>query len=624
MSSSAPASTDPLGVVHSVRRALDLLPRRQQRRFGLLVGVQMATALLDLAGVLLITVVGVLAVAAMQPGTAIPGPVQSVVDWGAQHGLDIKQVTIASAALAAVFLVAKSIIWGLLSRRALRFLARQQAALSASLAARLMAEPIAVIEQRHSMTTAYAIVQGATSAVVGILGSAAQAVTEAALLGLFAITLVVINPVVTVIAVGFLVGVALYLQRVLGSWSSRVGTVTARTAIRGNMLIQETVNSYREISVSYRMGLYVRRIRDLVVAGAGAQADSAFLSQIPKLVFESTLVVGAVLLATLQLATADTAAAVGTMVLFLAAGGRVLPSIMRLQGAFITIKGGTGGSGATFELADALGDAKEVPLDPRTVEDLRAELASDFSSFNPTVSVANVSYSYPGSATPALLNVSLEVPAGSSLALVGSTGAGKSTLADAMLGILKPSSGSVLLGGVDPLQAARRWPGGIAYVPQQVMLVGGTVRDNVALGLPAEIIDDDQVWQSLREAHLADFLLNSRDGLDTVIGERGVKLSGGQRQRLGVARALFSRPKILALDEATSALDAQTEVLISRVIEELHGRVTVVVIAHRLATVRSFDAIAYLEDARLRYVGTFDEVRRHVPPFDEQARLLGL
>ena len=613
-----------MGIVEAVRRARDLLPRAKQRRFALLVIVQMFTAMLDLAGVLLITVVGILAVAAMQPGSTLPGPVQSLVSAADARGWDIKQLTMACAVLAAAFLVTKSVASGLLARRALRFLAGQQAALSASLASRLLAEPVAVIEQRHSMTTAYALIQGATGAVVGILGSVALIITESALLIVFAITLLVLNPLVTLIAVGFLVTVALYLHRVLGGWSERVGATNARTAIRGNVAIQETVNSYREITVSYRMGLYVRRIRELVVAGAGAQADSAFIGQVPKLVFEATLVVGAVLLAGLQFATADTAAAVGTMVLFLAAGGRVLPSIMRLQGAFITIRSASGGAAATFELSDALGGVPVPAEDVRTLEDLRLELSSTYESFDPSIHLENVTYRYPGSETAALRDVSLSVLPGTSLALVGSTGAGKSTLADAMLGILKPEAGTILLGGEIPHVAARRWPGGISYVPQQVMLVDGTVRDNVALGLPLAVVDDDRVWQALAEAHLADFLREARDGLDTVIGERGVKLSGGQRQRLGVARALFSRPKVLVLDEATSALDAQTEVLISRVISGLHGRVTVVVIAHRLATIRDFDCIAYLENGRLVAQGTFDELRIQVPAFHDQARLLGL
>jgi ABC-type multidrug transport system fused ATPase/permease subunit len=231
---------------------------------------------------------------------------------------------------------------------------------------------------------------------------------------------------------------------------------------------------------------------------------------------------------------------------------------------------------------------------------------------------------YDDAADFALKEVSFTAPAGSSLALVGPTGAGKSTLADVILGVLHPQTGSVRVGGVSPRTAIDQWPGGITYVPQAVALVEGTVRDNVALGLPADIVDDDFVWDALRRAHLADFLRDQREGLETKIGERGFRLSGGQRQRLGLARALFTRPKLIVLDEATSALDAETELAIVSALDELEGSVTTITVAHRLATVRRADNLVYLEHGVLRAQGTFDEVRERVQDFDRQASLLGL
>jgi ABC-type multidrug transport system fused ATPase/permease subunit len=207
---------------------------------------------------------------------------------------------------------------------------------------------------------------------------------------------------------------------------------------------------------------------------------------------------------------------------------------------------------------------------------------------------------------------------------VGSTGAGKSTLADVILGVVDPDFGSVLISGVDPRTAVGRWPGAVAYVPQTVGLTEGSIRENVALGLPDLAIDDAMVWEALERAHLATFLRDTREGLDTIVGERGVRLSGGQRQRLGIARALYTRPLMLVLDEATSALDAETEQAITETLQALEGDVTTITIAHRLATIRFADEVVFMRHGVIEARGTFEEVRASTPDFERQAHLLGL
>jgi ABC-type multidrug transport system fused ATPase/permease subunit len=164
----------------------------------------------------------------------------------------------------------------------------------------------------------------------------------------------------------------------------------------------------------------------------------------------------------------------------------------------------------------------------------------------------------------------------------------------------------------------------MAYVPQDVVLANDSVRANVALGLPPEAIDDDMVWEALQRAHISEFLRESRDGLDTYIGEKGVRLSGGQRQRLGIARALYTRPRVLVLDEATSSLDAETERNIAETIRDLEGEVTTVIVAHRLSTVKEVDLLIYLEAGKVAGQGTFDLLCEEIPAFNHQARLMGL
>jgi ABC-type multidrug transport system fused ATPase/permease subunit len=249
---------------------------------------------------------------------------------------------------------------------------------------------------------------------------------------------------------------------------------------------------------------------------------------------------------------------------------------------------------------------------------------AEHDGWRPSIHLSSVTYTYPTGTRPAVADLSLSVPAGSSLALVGRSGSGKSTLVDLILGVLTPKSGEIRLGGDVPAQALADYPGAIAYVPQQVVLSNSSVKSNVALGLPTDLVSDQDVWRALEMAHLAEAIKSLPDQLEARVGESGVRLSGGQRQRLGIARALLTKPRLLVLDEATSALDAETEEAISSMLAELRGDITMVIVAHRLSTVRGADQVAYLSEGRLEAIGTFAEVRLAVPALEKQAQLMGL
>jgi ABC-type multidrug transport system fused ATPase/permease subunit len=296
---------------------------------------------------------------------------------------------------------------------------------------------------------------------------------------------------------------------------------------------------------------------------------------------------------------------------------RIAPAALRLQQGAIAIKTSIGTAKPTLLLIDQLKDIRPLEISKDTL-DLMHE------GFVPRVEIRNSSLTYPENGEPSVKEVSLVVEEGSTLAFVGPSGAGKTTIIDILLGVLEPQMGEVLISGKKPADASRIWPGAIAYVPQDIAIASGTIRENVALGYPREIATDDLVINALKVAGLDAFVLSLKDEIDTVVGERGTKLSGGQRQRLGIARAMFTRPALLVLDEATSALDGETELRVSDAIRNLRGSTTVVLIAHRLSTVRDADKVVYMADGRIIATGTFDEVRTQVPDFDRQAVLMGL
>ena len=600
-----------------------MLTRRDQWKLGLVTLAQMATGILDLLGVLLLGLVSVLAIAAVS-GTEMPSAVQSIID---RLGLgDLDPVTLAAyGCLAAAFaLVTKTLLSAVLTRRTYRFLANRQAALSGRLAGELLSRPLLEVQARSSQDLAFVLTIATQAATVGVLGAASSAVADVALLVVLGIGLVAIDPWVTFFAVVFFGLLAFGLQRGLSGWASRMSHESADVDIDSYVVIQEALASYREVMVSDRRGLYADRIQKLRWRSANIGADSQFMGILPKFVFEIALVVGALALAASQIATKDVAGAVGIVAIFLVAGSRVMPAVMRLQGAALSIRSSEAPATKAFTLAHELDQNPGPPLSNPSAKEIRRRLEEGHVGFRPSVVLDDVWLTYPGTPAPAVAGVSLVALEGASVALVGSTGAGKSSLADILLGVVAPDSGTALIGDLPPAQSISRWPGGVAYVPQEVGLVNGTVRDNVALGLPREAVDDEWVWQALERAHLAEFLRDGREGIETEIGEHGMRLSGGQRQRLGVARALYTRPRLLVLDEATSALDSETEQAIATTMQELEGDVTTITIAHRLATVRHCDLVLYLEGGRVVARGTFEEVRAQSPTFDRQAQLLGL
>jgi ABC-type multidrug transport system fused ATPase/permease subunit len=601
----------------TVGRSLRLLAPKDRRKLGLVVAIQIFLSGLDLFGVALIGVVSALAITGVS-GQVTGNRVGAVLQFMNLDGYTFETQVAILGATAGVTLIGRTLLSIFFIRKSLFFLAHKAAVISGDLTSRVLAQPLLQLQKRTSQETLYALTGGVNSVVVGILGTIVILASDLSLVFVMAVGLLVVDTATALGSFIFFVFIAFFLYRLSSSRVRILNESMAETTIRGNEKIIEVLTNYRESIVRNRRAYYAKEFAKNRLDFSRFSAETAFIPNISKYALESSVVVGAILLSATQFALQDARHAVATLAIFLAAGTRVAPAILRIQQGVLQIKGASGSADLTLKLA---GEVSSYSI----AADTDAALAlGNHANFSAQVSFDKVSFSYPDGENKILDQVSFQISPGQFVAFVGSSGAGKSTLVDLLLGVLLPDSGEILISGDTPSIAISKSPGAIAYVPQDVAIAIGTVRENIALGFPNEFATNESINKTLKISHLESFVDSLENKADTQVGERGAKLSGGQRQRLGIARAMFTQPKLLVLDEATSSLDAETEASVSNAIQSLRGGTTVLMVAHRLATIRTADMVVYIAGGKILAQGTFAEVRAIVPDFDTQAKLLGL
>jgi ATP-binding cassette, subfamily B, bacterial PglK len=605
-----------LSTVLSLFKSNLLLTRKEKGKLLIVLFLQVLLAMLDLVGVALFGVLGAIAA----NGLRAQGPgdrVSKLLSFLNLDTLEIKLQILVIAAAACLLLVSKTLISLSFNRRALFFLSRRAALISARLIKKFLSQPITEIQSRSMHETVYSVTSGVATVTTGILGASLNIVTDISLLLIIGTGLFIVDSITAVIVICLFSSLGYLMYFFLHKRAETLGRKSSELTIRSNESIYEILVAFREAVVRNRRTYYAEVIGKQRVALANTAAEYAFLPSISKYVLEIALVFCALLMGIIQFALNDTGRALGTLVIFFAGSYRIAPAILRIQQSVVSIRTNIGIAEPTLKLISELNvsTSEEISTSP---------ISFNHDGFSGDLVLQNISFKYPASDKFVLESVDFDVKNGTFVAFVGPSGAGKSTLADICLGVLSPDIGKVTLSGRKPIDAISRWPGAVGYVPQDVVIFNTTIKANVAIGFDESEIDQTRLIDSLRVAQLWDFVQQLPNKEDALVGDRGTKLSGGQRQRLGIARALYTNPSFLILDEATSALDGATETSVTESLHSLKGKVTLVVIAHRLSTVRAADKLIYLDSGKIISSGTFEEVRNKVPDFDRQANLMGL
>jgi len=446
----------------------------------------------------------------------------------------------------------------------------------------------------------------ASSVLLAQVSMTADIVTMAAIIAVLAWS----SPLATVFA-GVLFGVIVFgVQQLLRRRQVGLGEVTAAASLQAWQALMPGIEGFRETRLTASSELFVNRFRSARLRGAHAQRQMGILADIPRYMLEIAFIVAIAGIAGILALTGAQNQILAVLGVFAAASVRLLPTLNRITANVATTRAGSAGLRIMMRALDQLageGQHDEAPRRERPA-------AGD-------ITVNAVSFRFPDSTEQVLDEVTLTIPENRTTAFVGASGAGKSTLLDLLLGLLTPTSGDIRCGDEPIENDLAGWHRALGVVPQDVFLANASLIENIAFGHTKDDIDRDRVDEVVRLSLLDEVVAELPEGLDTLVGDRGTRLSGGQRQRVGLARALYRRPKVLVLDEATSALDNATEHEISQTLQRLQGSMTIIVVAHRLSTVRHVDQLVFLHSGRVATAGTFDEVRRANADF---ARLVEL
>lgn len=474
----------------------------------------------------------------------------------------------------------------------------------------------------------FAANQSTTWMYSGLVGAASNVVAEVALMLTIAGAFFLVNPIAAIVVTVYILVLVLIIQWLLGSRLRQIGRDVTTGNVQSTGLIFDAIAAFREIAVLNKQAHFLRKFTDARRLLGKTRATEMILKTVPRIIVEQALMLGVLAFVGWQLLAGDVASGLASVGVFVAGAVRIMGAVLPVQTSLATIKSNQVKAEKAQKILLKHQEKYAWRNEPGAREQARkARTAHSTSGVNEPgsgirVTVQSVSFRFLDGDQDTIHDVSMSIEPGSFVALVGPSGAGKTTLVDIILGLNTPREGTVLVDGMDPFELRVNGPGLVSYVPQNPGMVQGSIAENVALGIEPSAIDMGRVWECLELVDLHTTISRLPEGIETSLGKQSDALSGGQIQRLGLARALYSRPRLIALDEATSALDAGSEHAVSQNIMKLGGQVTVIVIAHRLSTIQKADRVFVIENGRISGQGTFKQVRKQVPMIQDYVNLM--
>jgi ABC-type multidrug transport system fused ATPase/permease subunit len=595
------------------KSCIQLLAQGERKRVYLIMLLQVLLTGIDVLAVALVSALGALMVTGIQ--SQAPGErISKLLELLGVNDLSFQNQIAILAIVAAALLIFKTLATMYFFKKQVFFLSNVTARISKETISRMLTAPYLILQNKSVFNYVYATSSGVSSVTNGVISTSISIFADFALLFALVVSLLIVDPVMGLMSISFFGLTSLLIYSFQSQKARTYGHMSNTVSIAGDTALNNVLSTHKEMSVKARLGYFEKLIHENKNRVAELRAYMTFMPALPRYLLDLVLVVGGVLICGVQFLLNDARVAFATLSVFLVASSRMLPALVRIQQGLVIIRSSVATAEPFLALNRELPEANKQKL-------VITSFSRNMTDFKGNIKLSDVEFRYKSNSF-VLEKINLEIEENSFCAFAGPSGSGKTTLMDLMLGVIEPNHGKVNISEVPAGIAISRYPGAIAYLPQDVQIIEGTIRENVQLGFDAGEIQDSYIWEALERAQLSDLVSGLENGIDTKVGPRGVGLSGGQKQRLAIARALVTKPKILFLDEATSALDSETERAVTEAILELKGKVTLVVIAHRLSTIVNADKVIYMRNGKVEKQGTFKEITKEIPQLMQELELL--